>query len=110
MNPPNHVLEYITSSGRNPYREWLVKIRDRIAVGIILGRISRLALGHLGDAKAVGAGVLELRIHYGSGYRIYFAWDQDRAILLLAGGEKKTQPMDIKRAQAYWRDYQRRTE
>ena len=57
-------------------------------------------VGHLGDAAAVGAGVSELRIHVGPGYRVYFARRGDTVYLLLAGGDKSTQPRDIRRAQA----------
>ncbi|MEN9723668.1 MAG: hypothetical protein RJB38_1654 [Pseudomonadota bacterium] len=107
--PSIEVREYLTVTGKNPYREWLSKIRDRLAAGIIQGRIGRLEFGHLGDCKSVGKGVFELRIHHSPGYRIYFGWDGDEVVILLAGGDKKTQPMDIKRAQKYWQDYQERT-
>ena len=107
--PPIEVREYLTAHGKNPYRDWLVKLRDRLAAGIIQGRIGRLEFGHLGDCKSVGQGVFELRIHHGPGYRIYFAWEGDKVVILLAGGDKKTQPMDLKRAQNFWRGYQERT-
>lgn len=75
--PLIEVREYLTTSGKNPYRDWLSKIRDRLAAGIIHGRIARLEFGHLGDYKSVGKGVFELRIHHSPGYRIYFAWEGD---------------------------------
>jgi len=108
--PLIEVREYLTTSGKNPYRDWLSKIRDRMAAGIIQGRIARLEFGHLGDCKSVGKGVFELRIHHSPGFRIYFAWEGDRVVILLAGGDKKTQPMDIKRAQKYWQDFKERSE
>jgi putative addiction module killer protein len=108
MPAPVKVREYLTASGRNPYRDWLSKIRNRVVAGIIQGRIGRLEFGHVGDCKSVGQNVFELRVHHGPGYRIYFAWHGDDLVILLMGGDKKTQPMDVKRAQKYWRDYQER--
>jgi len=61
-------------------------------------RIDRLSLGNAGDAKAVGQGVLELRIDYGPGYRVYFVRRGDTVIVLLAGGDKRTQARDINTA------------
>ena len=61
-------------------------------------RIERLAVGHAGDAKPVGEGVSELRINYGPGYRVYFKKQGRSVVLLLAGGDKKTQTRDIKTA------------
>jgi putative addiction module killer protein len=61
-------------------------------------RIDRLSLGNAGDAKAVGEGVLELRIDYGPGYRVYFVRRGDTVIVLLAGGDKRTQDQDINTA------------
>ena len=107
--PLIEVREYLTASGRNPYRDWISKVKDRMSAGIIQGRLARLEFGHLGDCKSIGKGVFELRIFHGPGYRIYFGWENDRIIILLAGGDKKTQPMDIKRAQKYWEEYRERT-
>lgn len=68
-----------------------------------------MSLGNPGDAHPVGSGVSELRIDYGPGYRVYFAYSDATTALLLCGGDKTTQEADIKRAQAYWDEYQRRT-
>ena len=66
-----------------------------------------MTLGNFGDSKSVGEGVFEMRVHFGPGYRIYFA-KQDRAVVvLLCGGEKKSQRADIQTAKAYWTDYRR---
>jgi putative addiction module killer protein len=62
----------------------------------------------MGDNRTVGEGVRELKVGYGPGYRIYFAQEGDRIILLLLGGEKSTQDKDIKAAKEYWNDHKRR--
>jgi len=64
--------------------------------------------GNLGDSRFVGHGVFELRIDYGPGYRVYFASTGTRMILLLCGGDKKTQDRDIQQAQRFWVDFQQR--
>ena len=70
--------------------------------------ITRMSLGNLSNAKGVGEGVLEYRIDYGPGYRIYFGRDGDRLIILVAGRTKKRQHVDIQTAQARWAEYKRR--
>lgn len=69
-----------------------------MAVDLIVSRIDRLAFGLMGDAKSVGSGVLEARIHYGPGYRIYFALRGRELVLILAGGDKGSQKRDIETA------------
>lgn len=66
--------------------------------GLIASRIDRLAFGHAGDVKSIGQGISELRIHYGSGYRVYFQKRGNRIIVLLCGGDKNTQEKDMKAA------------
>ena len=80
------------------YAEWFSSLRDRHAKARIDIRIRRLSLGNPGDVKAVGEGVSELRINYGSGYRVYFVQHGQTVVILLAGGEKRTQDRDIKTA------------
>lgn len=100
--------EYKTKDGRNLFREWLSRLRDREARVRIRTRLGRVRIGNLGDAKSVGQGVSELRIPYGPGYRIYFGQDGDRVVLLLCGGDKRSQRQDIIEAQERWADYQER--
>ena len=69
-------------------------------------RLARVRLGLLGDINSVGAGVFELRIDHGPGYRVYCGQDGPRIVVLLAGGTKKTQSRDIRLAQKFWKDYQ----
>ena len=80
------------------YANWFSSLRDRKARARIDVRIRRLSLGNPGDVKPIGGGVSELRIDYGPGYRVYFVQRGVTVILLLAGGDKRTQDRDIKKA------------
>ncbi len=80
------------------YAQWFAKLRDHRARARILVRIRRLSLGNPGDVAAVGEGVSEMRIDYGPGYRIYFKRLGDAPVVLLAGGDKRTQQRDIEKA------------
>jgi len=82
------------------FQAWFAKLTDVKAKAAVFDRIDRLALGNVGDAKALGDGVSELRIHLGPGYRMYFCQTGTTVILLLVGGVKRTQDRDIKRAKA----------
>ena len=83
----------------NVYIQWFDKLRDRQARARINTRIRRLSLGNFGDVKPVGQGISELRINYGPGYRVYFIQQGQTLVILLAGGDKRTQDQDIKTAQ-----------
>ena len=78
------------------YSRWFTALRDRKARARIQTRLDRLQLGLLGDVKPVGEGVLELRIDYGPGYRVYFVHRGQELVILLVGGDKSTQEKDIK--------------
>lgn len=78
------------------FDQWLAGLRDLKAVAKITARIDRLQLGNPGDAAPVGDGVVELRIHYGPGYRVYFVRHGHILVVLLCGGTKATQDGDIK--------------
>jgi putative addiction module killer protein len=80
------------------FRDWLRRLRDEDARARIQIRIRRVSLGNFGDVRPVGAGVSELRIDYGPGYRVYFRKHGEYLVLLLAGGTKKTQEADIAKA------------
>lgn len=80
------------------FANWLDGLHDMRARARILVRIERLAAGNPGDVKAVGTGILELRIDYGPGYRVYYKKEGRKVIILLAGGDKRTQAKDIKSA------------
>jgi len=80
------------------YANWFARLRDRQARARIDVRIRRLSLGNPGDVKPVGEGVSELRIDYGPGYRVYFVQRGSTVMILLAGGDKRTQDQDIQTA------------
>ncbi len=86
------------------YSEWFAGLRDRKARARIIARIDRLSLGNVGDFAPVGGGVLEMRVHCGPGYRVYFVIRGSELVILLAGGDKGSQSRDIERARELARD------
>ncbi len=104
------IWHYLTRSGQDVFDEWLESLKDDRAAARVAARITRLAIGNFGDCKPLRAGVWELRIKSGPGYRIYYARAEKKIILLLCGGDKRTQDADIQRAVEYWEDYQERSE
>jgi putative addiction module killer protein len=80
------------------FAEWFAKLRDVQARGRIVARLRRLSLGNPGDVKSVGQGVLEMRIDYGPGYRVYIAYRGAKRAIILCGGDKRSQPRDIAKA------------
>ncbi len=105
---PREIQRYVTSEGKVPFTEWLESIRDRTARAKIKFRLDRVEAGNLGDYRFVGEGVLEFKINYGPGYRVYFGQVGLTLILLLCAGDKNTQQQDIEKAKKYWRDYHAR--
>jgi putative addiction module killer protein len=106
---PQEPRIYQTAAGERPFARWLEGLADVQAQARIQARLARLALGNPGDAKALGAGISELRIDWGPGYRVYFARIGSAILLLLCGGDKITQREDIERAKTYLKDYRTRT-
>jgi putative addiction module killer protein len=100
--PPKKIFEYITEDGKNLFKDWLASLGDRRARAIVITRIDKVVLGNLGKTRPVNKGVHELKVDYGSGYRVYFANNGVDIILLLCGGTKCTQDEDIKLAQYCW--------
>ena len=88
------------------YSKWLRKLKDINARVAVIKRLVKVGNGNLGDYKSVGSGVLEFRIDYGPGYRIYFSLKGNELILLLIGGDKSTQKSDIKLAQDLKKEYE----
>jgi putative addiction module killer protein len=99
---------YQTSAGRRLFIEWLERLKDRQARTRIEARLARVAAGTFGDVEPVGEGVMELRIDWGPGYRVYFARVGQVMVLLLCGGDKRTQQRDINRAKECFEDYKAR--
>ncbi len=89
------------------FREWLHRLRDRRASARIVSRIRRMELGNPGDSKSLGGGLMEMRIDYGPGYRIYFIHRGERIVILLCGGDKRTQGRDIASARALAETWER---
>ena len=86
------------------FRRWFNRLRDKRAAARIKLRLSAVTEGNFGDVRSVGAGVFEMRIHHGPGYRIYFIRESDEVVALLCGGDKSTQRRDIERAQVMARE------
>ncbi|MNP12440.1 hypothetical protein D3C76_1046710 [compost metagenome] len=80
------------------FADWLNSLRDTIGKARIIARLRASEHGNFGDCESVGAGVHEMRVHYGPGYRLYFTRKDEVIYLLLIGGDKSTQKRDIKRA------------
>ncbi|MDE0463437.1 MAG: type II toxin-antitoxin system RelE/ParE family toxin [Caldilineaceae bacterium] len=87
------------------FKRWLQKLRDRRAVARINARLRNVSFGHFGDAKPVGGGISEMRIHHGPGYRLYFMRDGLNVVVLLCGGHKDAQTRDMERARQLAKDW-----
>lgn len=102
------IRHYLTAEGKDIYLDWMRKQRDMTARMAIDRRVNRVELGNFGDHKFCRDGVWELRIDVGAGYRVYYAVAGNEIVLLLCGGDKRTQDADINRACTYWQDWQGR--
>jgi putative addiction module killer protein len=101
---PRKIVHYLTADGKDPFDLSYRSFRGTPAQKRIAVRLDRAEDGNLGDHKSVGAGVWELRIDFGEGYRVYYGEDGD-VLVLLKAGPKSGQDKDIATAQEYWRDY-----
>jgi putative addiction module killer protein len=97
-------IRYYLSGGKSPFADWFAKV-DPVARAKVTVALVRIEQGNLSNVKPVGEGVLEYRIDFGPGYRVYFGRDGDALVILLCGGSKKRQQRDIENAIGYWRDY-----
>jgi putative addiction module killer protein len=108
MLPSDLAIEaYADAAGRVPFRDWFEGL-DAVAVARVTVALARIARGAVSNVKGVGQGVLEFRIDFGPGYRVYFGRDGDRLVILLAGGTKRRQDQDIAAAKVRWADYKAR--
>lgn len=99
------VLLYQKENGEEPFTQWLDALKDATTRRRISKRLRRIEENNLGDVEPAGDGVFELRLHFGAGYRIYFGRIRSEIILLLAGGDKGSQPKDIQKAKQYWKNH-----
>jgi putative addiction module killer protein len=98
---------YLLPNGNSPFEEWFAHL-DVTARAKVASAIVRLEQGNLSNVKTVGEGVLEYRINFGPGYRVYFGRDGEMLVILLIGGTKRRQQRDIGTAIELWSDYRRR--
>jgi putative addiction module killer protein len=96
--------EYVDALGRNYYQRWFERLARATQVRID-ARLALVRAGNLGDHRSVGHGVMELRLSFGPGYRIYFGIDGTELVILLAGGDKSSQDTDITLAHKLWEEY-----
>ena len=101
------IREYLDDRGRSPFGRWFDGL-DASAANKVRTALARMETGSLSSVRAVGGGVLEHRIHFGPGYRVYFGRDGDALIVLLGGGTKRRQQNDIEDARGLWQEYKRR--
>lgn len=108
------LIHFIDDLGRDVFADWVASLKDKRAMARIAVRLTRLECGLFGDCRFLGNGVWELRIDEGPGYRVYYGQFQKFAILLLCGGDKRTQraissePKNIGRSGRSGQDRQRR--
>ena len=99
--------EYLDPAGRSSYAAWFDNLNAEAAAKVATA-VTRISLGNFSNVEGVGSGVLEYKLDYGPGYRIYFGKDGETLVILLGGGTKKRQQKDIGAALAKWQDYKRR--
>jgi len=101
------IREYRDHDGDSPFGEWRGKL-DAAARQKVTRAVFRVGLGNFSNVKGVGGGVLECKINFGPGYRVYFGKDGEEIVILPGGGTKKRQENDIHVALDRWEDYKRR--
>lgn len=100
------IVIYVTDTGKEPFSDWQDKL-DKKMKAVVMKRLDRIRLGNFGDSKRLqeANGIWELRIDHGPGYRIYFGKEGSTIVILLTGGDKKSQTKDIAKAKQYWLNY-----
>lgn len=94
-------IEIFEINGKKPFDDWVESLKDKNTIARVSERIARLLIGNYGDYKKIDNELAELRLKFGSGYRIYFSEVNNVIIVLLSGGDKSTQKRDIKKAKEY---------
>ena len=102
-----HIRHYLAPDGQDLYEEWLETLDKRVADRVD-AYVTRMESGNFGVTRSVGGGVLELKITFGPGYRIYYLRDGGSLVVLLCGGDKGNQPIDIQKARSLGAEYWRR--
>ena len=103
------IRHYISRDNKDVFDDWFSELPDTRTKAKVAARINRLAAGNFGNCKALGQGLCELRIDWGPGFRVYYAMIGQARVLLLCGGDKRTQPADIGKAHENLTDYKART-
>ena len=98
------IIHYQDGSGESPFQNWYGRL-DSLAARKVYAALMRIEAGNLSDSKHLKGGIWERRIHWGPGYRLYYGLDRRRFAIMLAGGTKKTQRIDIKNAIRNWYEY-----
>ena len=100
------IIEYVEHAGHSPFEDWFNELHSQAAVKVT-NALYRLEHGNFSNVKSVGNGVFEYKIDFGPGYRIYFGQERDVLIILLGGGSKKRQDLDIRAATMHWQRYKK---
>ena len=98
------VIFYQTREGKEPFTDWVFSLQDKVIQYRVWARTRRIEQGNYGDHRRFH-NIIELRLHFGKGYRIYCGEKDDKVVVLLMGGDKSSQDGDIQRSLEYWRDY-----
>jgi putative addiction module killer protein len=110
MEPIINIQLLETDDGKVPFKVWYDSLKDKMTKVRVRRRLDWVELGNFGDTESVGQGVYELRLHFGAGYRVYFARVGNTIVVLVGGGDKKTQKNDILTAIELWRRYKNEAE
>jgi putative addiction module killer protein len=102
------IRNYSDASGKVPFRDWLHALKDKIGQKLIMARLARVAAGNLGDCRPLRDGVMELKVDFGPGYRVYLSRQGAVLVLLLCAGDKSSQSRDIELAIDYLNDWKQR--
>ncbi len=102
------IRNYADASGKVPFRDWLYAMKDKAGQKRIMARLARVMAGNLGDCKPLRDGVMELKVDFGPGYRIYMSRQGAVLVLLLCAGDKSSQSRDIELAVEYLDDWKQR--
>ena len=101
------VREFVDENGVSPFAKWFTELNAQAATKVTANLV-RMASGNFSNSKSISGGVYESRIDFGPGYRVYFGKDGKKIIILLGGGTKKKQSVDIQKAHELWKQYKKR--